>query len=176
MKTIFISIFLILYSHTIFAQNKINAELRYNLIMATNINAPNYGFEDENSIGNSIRFLLGYHINNHININVGLGLDGYSNAHGINTAPLVLNIKYSPNGKPKGIFFLAEGGPQVTFSSTEDKGYMFLGGMGYKIKLSRLIRLNFLAGYNYQKTTKGFSNFDDDSSRQGFFIGTSISL
>ncbi len=177
MKTTYLILLMFFYHQLTTAQNKINIELRYDQIFVSNINAQNSPYPSNNDSGNSLRVLAGYHINNYLNINAGLGLDNYNDDfYGTNTIPIVANIKYSIGGQPKGVFLMLEGGPQIKLSDSFDKGYMFLGAIGYKIKLSRLLRLNFMGGYNFQKSTEGLNIYDDNVSRQGFFIGTSISL
>ncbi len=173
---IILSLIVIMGSINCVAQNKFNAELSLRRIFVSNVDAPNVSYSNKSTSGNSIRVLFGYHINNFLNVNAGMGLDHYIGDFDTNTIPVVANIKYSLKGQPQGLFFMVEGGPQVRFSDSADKGYMFLSAVGYKFKLSNLIRLNITSGYNFQKSTEGFSSFDDNVKRQGFFIGTSISL
>ncbi len=175
-KTAFV-ILVAFLAQNIQAQNKVNAELAYRRIFVSSIQSSNHSDWPQNdTYANSIRFLLGYHINNYLNVNAGMGLDGYYGSYSANTIPIVVNVKYTIGGLSKGLFLMAEGGPQITFSEGQAPGYMMLGAIGYKLKLSRLLRLNFMAGYNFQKSTEGNYWFDDDAQRSGMFIGTSISL
>ncbi len=156
------------------AQSKVNVELGYRYLIAVKANTK-YISSDVDTHANSIRCLVGYHINNYWNVNAGMGLDCYLGNYSGNTIPVVLNVKYSIKGQPQGFFVMAEGGPQVTFSSSAEKGYMCLGAIGYKLKLSKLLRLNFMAGYNYQKSTD-FSVYDVNCKRQSIALGVSLSL
>ncbi len=158
------------------AQNKINGELGIRKIFVSRINSPDTYMSEDESYAIGLRALIGYHISNYLNINAGMGLDSYSGYFGSLTVPLIINVKYTLWGKKNGLFLITEGGPQLKLAQTTDSGYMIMGGIGYKFKLSRLIRLNLMTGYNYHQSKEIFMNEKYNIYHSGFFFGTSISL
>jgi len=122
----------------------------------TNGNLYDTNYELENN-----SFIYGFNgeLNYYLNPNFGLGIGlGYENLNqpNINYYPLYLNIISALDDIENTVYAKVNFG--IHLGNLDKSGFLFRGGLGYRLKVYKNILSNFEFSYSYQKIYKSFKN------------------
>jgi len=122
----------------------------------SNGNLYNTNYELENN-----SFIYGFNgeLNYYLNPNFGLGIGlGYENLNQPNITyyPLYLNIISALDDSKNTVYAKVNFGIQL--GNLDKSGFLFRGGLGYRLKVYKNILSNFEFSYSYQNIYKSFKN------------------